>query len=111
MTDQSTSSTTPAPAPGAAPTFFVVRLTYTAALEEVDAVREDHRAHLRVAVQRGLIVAAGPQDPRTGGVIIARGARDELEAHLAADPYVTHGLVEVDITPFAAVTLAPALSA
>ena len=34
-----------------------------------------------------------------------------LEAHLAADPYVTHGLVEVDITPFAAVTLAPALSA
>lgn len=70
MTDQPTSSTTPAPAPG-----------------------------------------AGPQDPRTGGVIIARGARDELEAHLADDPYVTHGLVEVDITPFAAVTLAPALSA
>ncbi|MFL0461053.1 YciI family protein [Kytococcus sedentarius] len=84
---------------------------HSAAPEEVDAVRDDHRAHLRVAVQRGLIVAAGPQDPRTGGVIIARGARDELEAHLAADPYVTHGLVEVDITPFAAVTLAPALSA
>ena len=79
MTDQPASSSTPAPAPGAAPTFFVVRLTYTAALEEVDAVRDDHRAHLRVAVQRGLIVAAGPQDPRTGGVIIARGARDELD--------------------------------
>lgn len=41
MTDQPTSSSTPAPAPGAAPTFFVVRLTYTAALEEVDAVRDD----------------------------------------------------------------------
>ena len=60
-------------------------------------------AHARIGLRE--------RTKRASGVIIARGARDELEAHLAADPYVTHGLVEVDITPFAAVTLAPALSA
>ena len=54
MTDQPTSSSTPAPAPGAAPTFFVVRLTYTAALEEVDAVRDDHR-HFVEAFRGGRI--------------------------------------------------------
>ncbi len=93
-----------------APTYFVVTITYTAPLERIDEVLEAHRAHLREAVARGMVVVAGPQDPRTGGVIVARGAREEVEAHLAADPYVTHGLVSLDIMPFKGVTLAPELA-
>ena len=94
-----------------APRVFVITLTYIRPLEEIDEARQAHLEHLRRAFASGLFLMAGPQVPRTGGVIIARGDRDAVDAHMAADPFVTLGLAEVLVTEFAATTTAACRSA
>lgn len=91
-----------------APRVFVITLTYIRPLEEIDEARQAHLEHLRRAFASGLFLMAGPQVPRTGGVIIARGDRDAVDAHMAADPFVTLGLADVSVTEFAATTAAEA---
>lgn len=50
---------------------FVLELTYTAPLEDVDAVLEAHVAWLDEQYEKGLFLASGRKNSRDGGVIIA----------------------------------------
>lgn len=77
---------------------FIVLLTYTAPLERIDAQGEAHRAWLRSCYDDGIFLASGPQEPRTGGAILAHGlTRAELEARLAGDPFAQAGLATYQI--------------
>ena len=40
--------------------------------------------------------------PRTGGIIIAQGPREILDARLAADPFAKAGAADYDVTEFLA---------
>lgn len=51
---------------------FIVTLTYTRPLAEVDALMDPHMVWLKKHYESGLFVASGRQVPRTGGVIFAR---------------------------------------
>lgn len=93
-----------------APQMYVITLTYTAPLDAIDAAREDHWAHLQKGFDAGLYVAAGPQVPRVGGVILATGDRADVERHLHADPFMTRELASATITEFTATRLAPSIS-
>lgn len=67
---------------------FVIEITYTAPLAEIDRVLPAHRAFLQTGYDRGWLLASGPQNPRTGGIIIARApSRAELETFFRDDPY------------------------
>jgi uncharacterized protein YciI len=56
---------------------------------------------LQPLFERGIFIAAGPKVPREGGVILAaRIDRDELDAILATDPFVTEGLATYRVTEF-----------
>jgi uncharacterized protein YciI len=74
---------------------YLMISTYLAPLAEVDAARDAHLAFLGGLEARGLVVAAGRQDPPQGGVVLL-GVDSEAEAQelIAQDPYVQRGLAE-----------------
>jgi len=83
---------------------FLLRLTYTAPLDEVDALMRPHLAWLRSHYEAGRFVVSGRQVPRVGGIVIARGDdQAEMEAIAAADPFVRGGVATVEVTHFHAV--------
>jgi uncharacterized protein YciI len=91
---------------------FVVLLTYTRSHEELDAQLAAHRAFLDTQYAAGVFLASGPQIPRQGGVILARGVtREALQALLQQDPFAMHGLAEYTIVEFQARAVAPGLEA
>ena len=82
---------------------FVLLLTYTKPLDEVDALMRPHMAWLNKHRAAGRFVTWGRQIPRTGGVILAHGDdRDEMEALAASDPFVTGGVATVEVVQFRA---------
>lgn len=90
---------------------FVVTITYTAPLEQIDELVPAHRAWLDQGYVSGLLLASGPQVPRTGGVLLARAAsREELDAALAEDPFGKAGVATYQVVQFTPVKTAPELA-
>jgi uncharacterized protein YciI len=82
---------------------FVLLLTYTKPLAEVDALMQDHMRWLRGQYAAGRFIVSGRQIPRTGGVILARGDdRAEIERIAAGDPFVEGGVASVEVIQFRA---------
>jgi uncharacterized protein YciI len=82
---------------------FVLLLTYTKPLAEVDALMRQHMAWLNGHYADGRFIVSGRQVPRTGGVILARGDdRDEIEALAAKDPFVSGGVATCEVVQFRA---------
>ena len=88
----------------------VIMLRYVAPLEAVDAQMAAHVAWLEQGFGAGLLLLAGRQVPREGGVILCRGARAEVEALAATDPFVTSGVATAHVTELAASFAADALA-
>jgi uncharacterized protein YciI len=88
----------------------VVGLTYTAGLEAIDAAMGEHVAWLTRGYAEGLFVASGRKVPRTGGVILIRGHKREVEALVATDPFIAGGLAIADVIEFTASMAAPAVA-
>lgn len=79
---------------------FVLDFVYVDDLSLVDAQFDAHRDYLRRHYAEGRFLASGRKDPRTGGVIIARGTREEIERVVAEDPFTTHFVAQVRISEF-----------
>jgi uncharacterized protein YciI len=91
---------------------FVLLLTYTKPLDEVDALMRKHMAWLNEHYAAGRFIVSGRQVPRTGGVILARGDdREEIEALAASDPFVQGGVATVEAIQFNASQTAPGFEA
>ncbi|MFD8688448.1 YciI family protein [Streptomyces sp. NPDC059651] len=82
---------------------FVLELSYTAPLDRVDAVMQEHLAWLDTHYAAGVFIASGRKNPRDGGVILAVGDdRAAIERLTASDPFVVHGVCAYRITEFIA---------
>ncbi|MER7758502.1 YciI family protein [Streptomyces sp. NPDC097619] len=82
---------------------FVMELTYTAPVEEVEAHMDAHIAWLDGHYAEGVFLASGRKVPRDGGMILAGGiSRDEAERIAAEDPFTTAGVCSYRITEFIA---------
>jgi uncharacterized protein YciI len=91
---------------------FVLLLDYIKPLEEVDALMREHVAWLRKHYDAGRFVVSGRRDPRTGGVIVARGEdREEMEEIAASDPFVRGGVAACEVVQFRASQTAPGFDA
>lgn len=88
---------------------FIVALSYIAPLEEIDAQLAQHVLWLKQCYADGLFLASGRKEPRTGGIILARGQRQALQQRLAQDPFALAGLARYDITEFHPSMTAPGL--
>ncbi|MEU1346620.1 YciI family protein [Streptomyces sp. NPDC005775] len=90
---------------------FVLDLSYTAPLDRVDALLEEHVAWLDAQYAAGVFVASGRKNPREGGVILAVGDdRTAIERLTASDPFVAHGVCAYRVTEFIATKTSDALS-
>ena len=79
---------------------FVLVSTYTAPLERIDELVPAHREYLQEQFASGLFVVSGRRVPWTGGVIVARGSRADVEAAVEADPFTRAGVAETEIVEF-----------
>jgi len=80
---------------------YIVLLTYTAPLDQVDAHLASHRDYLARHYASGMFLLSGRKEPREGGVILAQAAsREALEAVLVQDPFHLHGVVRHEIVQF-----------
>jgi len=90
---------------------FVVTISYTAPLAQIDELMPAHRDWLGQGYDSGLLLASGPQTPRTGGVVLARAvSREELDAALAEDPFNKAGAATYQVVRFTPVRTAPELA-
>jgi uncharacterized protein YciI len=95
-----------------APHAFVIELTYTAPLAQIDASMRAHMAFLKRQYAAGRFLASGRQVPRTGGIILALGeSREQVEALVREDPFVAQGLAQARIVEFRLSQRAPSIDA
>ena len=76
---------------------FLVILEYTADLDEIDAALPAHTAWLQTHYEAGLFLASGRREPRTGGVILARGERTAIDQAIREDPFAQRGLARATL--------------
>jgi uncharacterized protein YciI len=89
---------------------FVIEITYTAPLAAIDQSLAAHRAFLQVGYDRGVLLMSGPQNPRNGGIVVARAqSRAELETFFQDDPYVAQKLATYRFVEFNPVKRQPLL--
>ena len=82
---------------------FVIELVYKAPLAEIDAAMAAHVAFLKKHYASGHFLVSGRKIPRDGGIIIAAGSsREEIEAIVREDPFVTRGLADFRVVEFRA---------
>jgi uncharacterized protein YciI len=84
--------------------YAIAIVRYRRPLEEVIAHQEPHRAYLRDLKARGTLLAAGPQDPRYGGIFLLRIPDDQPQAALDAirdgDPFYQQGVAQYELLPW-----------
>ncbi len=85
-------------------------LRYVESIDAVDAQLSAHVDWLTKCFDEELLVLAGRQVPRTGGVLLFRGKKAEVEALAATDPFVTSGVATVAVIEFNASMATPALA-
>jgi uncharacterized protein YciI len=90
---------------------FVVVITYTSPLPEIDRLMREHVAFLEECYRGGLFLASGRQVPRTGGVILATApSREDLEEIMGHDPFVHEKVATFEILEFRTSLHHPALA-
>ena len=82
---------------------FVIELTYTAPLADIDASMRAHVKFLKKYYAAGNFLVSGRKIPREGGIILAVGdSREQIEAIAREDPFHARGLADVRVIEFRA---------
>jgi uncharacterized protein YciI len=81
--------------------YALALIRYRRPIEEVVVHQEAHRAFQRKLKDDGMLVAAGPHDPRFGGMMLLRvpdeNSQKALDAIRDADPYYQAGVVQYEL--------------
>jgi uncharacterized protein YciI len=81
--------------------YAIAIVRYRRPIEEVLAVQEAHRAYQRRLKEEGTLLAAGPHDPRFGGMFLLRVPDDQphkaLDAIRDGDPYWIAGVAQYEL--------------
>lgn len=84
--------------------YAVVLIRYRRPMEEVAEATPDHRAYLAGLHQQGILLASGPFDPRTGGMLLLRIPDEDpslLERIRDGDPFHQRGLADYELQRWA----------
>ena len=85
--------------------YAIALLRYRRPLEQVLTVGDAHRAYLLGLKERGILLASGPLDPRSGGLLLLRVPNDDAIAALDRirdeDPYTKTGMAQYELLPWA----------
>ncbi len=80
---------------------FLAMSEYLVGPEQRAAALPLHREWAKGAYEAGIMLASGPMDPPTGGVMLFRASdRVAAEEFVAEDPFVTGGIARYTVTGF-----------
>ncbi len=80
---------------------FIVEIIYTAPIERVLETTSRHREYLQTGYTKGLLLMSGPQEPRVGGILIAKAdSLEEIKTFCKNDPYSLEGLANYRFIQF-----------
>ncbi len=80
---------------------FVILLTYQKPLSRIDELMRSHVEFLTRCTRAGVFLASGRQDPRIGGVILARCESVELLTEvMEQDPFIQDEAATFEIIQF-----------
>lgn len=81
--------------------YALALIRYRRPIEEVVVHQDAHRAFQRKLLDEKKLLAAGPHDPRFGGMMLLRvddnDAQKTLDAIRDADPYYQAGVVQYEL--------------
>lgn len=84
--------------------YAIAIIRYRRPLEDVVRVTDEHRAYLRTLKERGLLVASGPFDPRSGGALLLRvpdeSVAETLDMIRDGDPFTKQGIAQYELLPW-----------
>ncbi len=84
--------------------YAIAILRYRKPLEEVLKVVESHRAYLRTLKEKGILLASGPLEPRSGGALMLRVPEGDVLAALDRirddDPFTKAGVAQYELMPW-----------
>jgi len=84
--------------------YFMIEIIYTAPMEQIDETLKFHREFLQTGYDQNMLLLSGPQNPRTGGIVIARAnSVDEIKAFFKNDPYQQRGQADYRFVEFSPV--------
>ncbi|MFB9907658.1 YciI family protein [Allokutzneria oryzae] len=78
---------------------FLILLKYRS-LETIDALLEEHYGNPDGVFAQGLVRISGRMEPRTGGLMVVEGTRDEVARAVASDPFITSGAATAEVIEF-----------
>ncbi|MEO7521216.1 MAG: YciI family protein [Gemmatimonas sp.] len=82
-------------------------IRYRRPLDEILPHVDEHRAYLRQLEAQGLLIAAGPFQPRQGGALLLRVPDGDvigaLDAIRDGDPFTQRGMAQYELLPWALV--------
>lgn len=80
---------------------FIIILTYTKPIEIVDQYVQEHRTYLDECYAKNYLVVSGPQQPRTGGVLISSLTdRNLINQLIENDPYHKNDVAQYQVIEF-----------
>lgn len=80
---------------------FIIEIVYKAPLEKIEETTAEHRSFLKTGYEAGFILFSGPQVPRTGGIVLAKGeSMEKVDEFFKSDPYRVKGLAEYRFIEF-----------
>jgi len=89
---------------------FLVEITYNVSVAELGEAVAEHRAFLQIGYERGWFLFSGPQNPRLGGIVIARAPTfEDLQRLFAMDVYTRRNLAQYRFLEFEPVQWQPFL--
>lgn len=88
---------------------FLVEITFKVPLEKIEPIVPAHRAHLQIGYDQSLLLCSGPQNPRVGGILIAKAeSLEALQAFCTKDPYIVNAVADYRYIEFNPVKRQPA---
>jgi uncharacterized protein YciI len=80
--------------------YAIALIRYRKPVEEVVLHQDPHRAYLRELKAKGILIAAGPCNPRFGGILLLRVVDEDakaLDTIRDADPFVQNGVAQYEL--------------
>lgn len=80
---------------------FIIKVDYLVPLNKIDELLDEHRKFLQVGYDKGILLFSGPMNPRTGGIVAARGESvNNVKNFFKNDPFVINNMAEYSYTEF-----------
>ena len=81
-------------------TLIIINITYKCNLKDIEESLEEHRKFLDKYYALNKFICSGRKNPRTGGIILFNGTKEECEIIIKEDPFYMKDLANYELIEF-----------